>query len=135
MRDDTVVMGGERIGKNLYRLAITLMFSSSSFICEDLARGIKLWFPQPSLSWRASTLRQMALAGTPATSNKSSSVIRQYGPIFVTAHDVIQYDCGGGFPKFIYSVLLIINMKLRILYYFLYFFFLFINFFFINFLP
>jgi hypothetical protein len=44
----------------------------------------------------------MALAGTPATSNKSFSVIRQYRPIFVTAHDGIQYDYGGGFTKPIY---------------------------------
>jgi hypothetical protein len=73
----------------------------------------------------------MAFAGTPARYNKSFSVIRQYGPTFATAHGGIQYDCGargGGFPKFIYSVLFIINTKLRILYYFLCFLFLFINF-------
>jgi hypothetical protein len=60
----------------------------------------------------------MALAGTPARYNKSFSVIRQYGPTFATAHGGIQYDCGasgGGLPKFFYSVLFIINTKLRIL--------------------
>ena len=53
---------------------------------------------QPGLSWRASTLRQMALAGVPARYNKSFSLIRQYGPTFATAHGGIQCDCGGGFP-------------------------------------
>ena len=52
---------------------------------------------QPGLSWRASTLRQMALAGTPAR-YKSFSVIRQYGPTFAAAHGGIQYVSSGGFP-------------------------------------
>ena len=70
----------------------------------------------------------MALTGVPVRYNKSFSVICQYGPIFATAHGGIQYDygaSGGGFPKFIYSVLFIMITKLKILYYFLYFFFLF----------
>jgi hypothetical protein len=53
---------------------------------------------QPGLSWRASTLRQMALAGVPARYNKVIVVIRQYGPTFATTHRGIQCDCGGGFP-------------------------------------
>ena len=40
---------------------------------------------QPGLSWRARTQRQRALAVVPVRYNKSS-VIRQYGPIFATAH-------------------------------------------------
>ena len=59
---------------------------------------------QPGLSWRASTLRQMALAGVPARYNKVIVVIRQYGPTFATVHGGIRYVCGG-FPTFIYSVL------------------------------
>ena len=53
---------------------------------------------QPGLSWRASTLRQMALSGVPARYNKSFGLIRQYRPTFATAHGGIQCDCGGGFP-------------------------------------
>jgi hypothetical protein len=53
---------------------------------------------QPGLSWRASALRQMALAGVPARYNKIIVVIRQYGPTFATTHGGIQCDCGGGFP-------------------------------------
>jgi hypothetical protein len=61
-------------------------------------KKIKLDFYQPGLSWRASTLRQMALSGVPARYNKSFGLIRQYGPTFATAHGGIQCDCGGGFP-------------------------------------
>jgi hypothetical protein len=47
----------------------------------------------------------MALAGAQARYNKVIFLICQYSPIFVTAHGRIQYVCGGGVPKFIYSVI------------------------------
>ena len=42
--------------------------------------------PFSNLFWRASTLRQMALSGTPARYNKSFQLIRQYSLTFATVH-------------------------------------------------
>jgi hypothetical protein len=73
-----------------------LVFFEPRALISKFPEGIL--YNQPGLSWRANTLRKMALAGTPARYNKVFVIIRQYGPTFATAHGGIQYDCGGGFP-------------------------------------